>query len=226
MPEFAPGEVKTARAPITVKPSGLSCSAELYLVSNGAKVTTSGIKPFTSTGARQDISFPITMPTEGRYPVWLDVFVQAMLIGAYKAVEDVSIVISKFVLEITDVKGVNVGESYYLFDVYCKISNPSGAPTSGWVRCYGQRMGDIGKTYERVWSGPYYPTKEYPLTLAPGETQTMISPAIARSSVNPSQASQNFPWKYYTYYEWDQTPAYFWLEDDKGNKSAVFTLTF
>lgn len=93
MPQFTPGELKSARAPITVLPSGLSCSAELYLVSNGAKVTTSGIKLFTSTGARQDISFPITMPgAEGTYPVYLDIFTNGLLIGAYKAVEDVVIV--------------------------------------------------------------------------------------------------------------------------------------
>ncbi|GAJ14146.1 unnamed protein product, partial [marine sediment metagenome] len=55
-PEFSPGELKTAIAPITVKPSGLSCSAELYLVSNDAKVATSGEKSFNSTGIEQDIS--------------------------------------------------------------------------------------------------------------------------------------------------------------------------
>jgi len=92
MPEFAPGGAKTAIATITVRPSGLSCSAELYLVSNGAKVATSGIKPFTSTGARQNISLPVSMPgVEGTYPVYLDVFADDMLIGAYQATEDVII---------------------------------------------------------------------------------------------------------------------------------------
>ena len=90
MPIFAPGEVKTARAPITVSPSGLDCRTELYLVSNGAKVATAGIKSFISTGARQDISFPITMPSaEGTYPVYLDVAAQGVLIAAYQAIEDV-----------------------------------------------------------------------------------------------------------------------------------------
>lgn len=92
MPQFAPSEVKSARAPITVQPAGLSCNAELYLVSNGAKVATSGVKVFTSSGAKQDISLPITMPSaEGTYPVYLDIFTNGLLIGAYKAIEDVVI---------------------------------------------------------------------------------------------------------------------------------------
>jgi len=92
MPQFAPGELKTARAPITVQPSGLSCQAELYLVSGGVSVATSGLKPFTSTGAAQDITFPITMPgASGTYAVYLDIFVSGTLIAAYKATEDVVI---------------------------------------------------------------------------------------------------------------------------------------
>lgn len=93
MPQFVPGESKTALAPIVVKPSGLSCSTELYLVSNGAKVATSGVKAFTSTGAKQDIRFPLTMPAEGAYPVYLDIFTNGLPIGAYQAREDVVIVI-------------------------------------------------------------------------------------------------------------------------------------
>ncbi len=89
MPQFAPGQTKTARAPITVKPAGLSCQAELYL---GAKMATSGLKPFTSTGAEQSITFPLTMPSAaGTYPVYLDIFVAGQLIGAYQATEDVVI---------------------------------------------------------------------------------------------------------------------------------------
>lgn len=93
MPQFAPSEAKRAIAPITVKPTNLSCQTELYLVSNGTKAATSGMKSFTSTGAKQDISFPITMPgVEGAYPVYLDIFTNGLLIGAYKATEDVVIV--------------------------------------------------------------------------------------------------------------------------------------
>ncbi|HUV56320.1 MAG TPA: hypothetical protein VMV84_03725 [Dehalococcoidales bacterium] len=101
MPQFSPSEVKIAVAPITVKPAGLACSAELYL---GAKVATSGVKSFNSTGIKQDISLPITMPAPGTYPVYLDVTAQGMLIGAYKAIEDVVIAIPAYSLEQTAIE--------------------------------------------------------------------------------------------------------------------------
>jgi len=93
-PVFTPGAAKTANAPITVSPSGLACTAELYLGPNPAtKVATSGSKAFTSTGGAQTISFPITMPTAGgvSYHVYLDVYVAGMLLLAYIATEDVII---------------------------------------------------------------------------------------------------------------------------------------
>lgn len=91
MPQFSSGEQKTAIAPITVKPSGLSCQIELALMSNGVKAATS-VVPFTSTGAQQPVSLPITMPgAEGTYPVYLDILAEDLLIGAFVATEDVVI---------------------------------------------------------------------------------------------------------------------------------------
>ena len=93
-PVMTPGSARTAVAPITVKPSGLACEAELFLGPNETtKVVTSGRKSFTSTGASQSISLPVTMPTAGglAYHVYLDVFVAGYRLLAYKAVEDVII---------------------------------------------------------------------------------------------------------------------------------------
>lgn len=93
MPQFALGESKTAVAPITAKPAGMACEAELFLGPDDmTKIATSGRIPFVSTGVKQDIRFPITMLGEGTYPVYLDIFTNGLLIGAYKAVEDVIIV--------------------------------------------------------------------------------------------------------------------------------------
>lgn len=92
MPEFAPGESKIAVATFPVKPAGLPCTAKLWLGSDSAKVATSGEVPFVSTGAEQAISLPITMPDiEGTHPVYLDVFSNGQLIGAYQALEGVVI---------------------------------------------------------------------------------------------------------------------------------------
>lgn len=132
MPQFSPGEVKTARAPITVRPAGLSCTAELYLVSNGAKITTSGIKTFTSSGARQNISFPLTMPgATGTYSVYLDVFAQGMLIGAYKATEDVVI-------------GAAVAEFAYVSAI--RQTKYETAPGESWNRHYLRVEIDVKNT--------------------------------------------------------------------------------
>ena len=93
MPEFAPGEAKTAVAPITVKPSGLSCGAEIFLGPDDmTKIVTSGMIAFTSTGARQDVRLPVAMPAaEGDYHVYIDIYTEGILIAAYQAIEDVVI---------------------------------------------------------------------------------------------------------------------------------------
>lgn len=93
-PVMAPGVTRTAVAPITVMPSGMSCQAELFLGPNDAtKVATSGLKAFTSTGAAQSVRLPVTMPTAGgvAYHVYLDVYVNSYRILAYQATEDVVI---------------------------------------------------------------------------------------------------------------------------------------
>lgn len=94
MPEFSPGEAKTAVAPITVSPAGLSCEAEVFLGPDElTKVATSGRIPFTSTGLSQDARLPVTMPdAEGAYHVFIDVYAEGVLIAAYQATEDVVIV--------------------------------------------------------------------------------------------------------------------------------------
>ena len=113
MPEFAPGEAKTAVAPITVKPAGLSCEVELYLGPDEAtKVATSGGIPFTSTGAAQSISLPIAMPAaEGTYHVFIDVYAEGYLLAAYQAIEDVVIappapIIDSDSLSVFNVEGI------------------------------------------------------------------------------------------------------------------------
>ena len=86
-PVMLPGTTRTAKAPITVSPSGLSCEAELFLgPSEATKVVTSGRKAFTSTGVAQSVRLPITMPTAGGvYHVYLDVYVNGYRLLAYQA---------------------------------------------------------------------------------------------------------------------------------------------
>ncbi len=90
-PTFMAGEVKTASATLQVKPSGLSCTAELWLSKDGvSKDATSGLVAFTATGVDQSISLSVTMPVGGfEYTVLLDILTEGTLIGAYTAMETV-----------------------------------------------------------------------------------------------------------------------------------------
>ncbi len=93
-PIMAKGSSRAATAPITVKPSGLSCEAELYLTKDGGatKAATSSPVSFVATGAAQPVSFPITMPSVwGDFEVYIDAFADGMLIGAFIATEHVTI---------------------------------------------------------------------------------------------------------------------------------------
>lgn len=93
-PIMASGSAEAAIAPITVKPSGLSCQAELFLGPNETtKVATSGLLAFTSTGAAQSVRCPVTMPTVAgvAYHVYLDVYANGVLLVSYVATEDVLI---------------------------------------------------------------------------------------------------------------------------------------
>ena len=94
MPQFSPGETRTAVAPITAKPSGISCEAELFLGPNDAtKVASSGRIPFVSAGAAKNVSLPITMPSApGSYHGYIDVLAEGLRFLTYILKEDVVIV--------------------------------------------------------------------------------------------------------------------------------------
>jgi len=94
MYQFNVGEKLNPVATLPVKPAGLSCTAELYLVSDSVTAATSEPVAFTSTGSKQSLQFSITMPdTEGRYKPWLDVFTEGIFIAGYQGIEIVEIIL-------------------------------------------------------------------------------------------------------------------------------------
>ena len=93
-PVFAPGVIKTAKVPIDVDPSGLSCEIEVFLGPNASiKTVTSGLKSFISTGLLQIVNAAITMPAVAgaSYHVYIDLYVGGMYLAGYQATEDVII---------------------------------------------------------------------------------------------------------------------------------------
>ncbi len=98
-PTFEAGEVRTAIAQMT-NPTGKAFNyvGELYL--DVTKAASSGSIAFSlAAGETKPISFPVTMPgVEGIFPVYLDVFVGTELVGAYRATEDVTVVITPAII--------------------------------------------------------------------------------------------------------------------------------
>lgn len=150
------------------------------------KVVTSGIKGFTSTGAEQELSFPITMPiAEGKYPVWLDVYVEGALRGAYVATEDV-IVRKEWLTSGITVVNANIptwaGEYFRICSidvtyrgeasVVCTVQlyQRKRAYGSDWTPWYLIRGYDVDGS--RPWQAYYESLRKTSATISPGETVT------------------------------------------------------
>ena len=92
MPQFSPGEQKTAVASMsnpTVK--AFDYRAELYMGTNLAVM--SQVDFHLEAGEEKDISLPVTMPSVvGTYPVYIGAFSGGVNIALYKVSEDVTIV--------------------------------------------------------------------------------------------------------------------------------------
>ena len=92
---FTPGVSKNATIPVNVSPAGLAGEVEIYLGPNaGTKTVTSGRKPFTSTGAQQNVSAPLVMPSPAVgtvYHVYIDLYAEGQLLAQYIATDDVII---------------------------------------------------------------------------------------------------------------------------------------
>ncbi len=173
MPQFAPGESKAAIAPITVKPAGLSCEAEIFLGPDEmTKVATSGRIAFTSTGASQDVRLPIAMPeAEGTYHVYVDVYAEGYRVAAYQAIEDVVIkavpAVGDFVYsnQVCGMRTYAPAPSWTQATYSCRITNHGSR---------GTRKVTFHYTYFHTYAGQMYVdySKSFELTLEPGQSYT------------------------------------------------------
>lgn len=179
MPQFSPNELKVAIASMSNPTSkAFSYTAELYL--GVPKVVSSGVISFSlAAGETKDISFPVAMPgAEGTYPVYLDVFSNGQLIGAYQAIEDVVIApaIGDFVYsdEFFELRWLGeiypdagFGSAYVVFG--CTITNQATERGTRTIWFYYQYY----SSYYGRWYDPQL-LKTIELTLEPGESYRFV----------------------------------------------------
>jgi hypothetical protein len=90
---FVHGTNHVGSFPVTVAPANLSCQVELWLGPNAStKSATSGLVPFTSTGSAQIQNLTITMPAAGTYNVYINVYANSILVGAFEGASPVTVV--------------------------------------------------------------------------------------------------------------------------------------
>ena len=92
MPQFAPGEEKTAVVTMT---NPTTAPFDYYMVLYmGVNMVAMGDAEFSlEAGESKDISMPVVMPPDpGVYPVYIDVWSGETLLGHYQATENVEIV--------------------------------------------------------------------------------------------------------------------------------------
>jgi hypothetical protein len=88
MPIFAAGSTHTAAVPVTVKPSGMPCTVQVFLAGppdgsgnpTGTVIAT-GTGTFTSTGSPQTVNVPVTMPTGANSGVSAYAYVDVNITG-------------------------------------------------------------------------------------------------------------------------------------------------
>ncbi|MBA7465008.1 hypothetical protein ES707_00169 [subsurface metagenome] len=164
MPEFTPGELRTAIASMS-NPTAKSFSytAELYL--GLPKAASSGAISFSlAAGETRNISFPVTMPdAPGTYPVYLDVFVAGQLLGAYQATEDVIITPQEAEFSMPALIDFWIDHQIIVGYYYHRV----------WFGVTITNNGSLAAThtieYYVNWGG-YFEPKTIQLTLAPGES--------------------------------------------------------
>ncbi len=237
MPEFSPGESKTAIVVMT-NPTikAFDYVAGLYMGTNLALMASADFH--LEAGKSKDISLPATMPSVvGTYPVHIGVFSDGESIDLYKAREDVVIVapVLPFDMSITkiDTEKDKFAEvpalAYWLMEVTCQISNPHSVPISHDIYCVYARAKyvDRGYRYDRCWGGaaPGTPREQLhglSVTLDPGESITLISPFYYIDDWND----------FFSTYEWINDPPgmlyggirvkyLFKIIDEQGNCSPV-----
>lgn len=140
MPQFGPGELRTARVPMTNPTGGaFDYVADLYMGTNLALMAETAFH--LESLESKDISLPITMPTvSGTYPVHIGVFSGGVNIGLWRATEDV--VIAPEVVYAWMWMSPNRYSNSYPYWSYCERAYDKNLDTAAhnWREGYGRHL--------------------------------------------------------------------------------------
>jgi hypothetical protein len=220
MPEFKPGESKTAKATMS-NPKGVALDYTGFLYIGDTQIAE--VSFHLNAGEEKVVSFPVTIPsTPGTYPVLLYVYSGGRGIAIYRATEDAVIATPALPFAFTNVSVVATYDfaraGYWCIPVFrATISNPNNVSVTHTL----QMMISVWSLYCNTWDRQNWPVGYgtgwarplTPLTLAPGQSYQFET-----DFWNTERQAFDLLLGYECWTD-------FWLQDELGNKSNVVRVT-
>lgn len=218
MPQFDSGSKHTARVVMrnpAAKP--FDYSGFLYMGANQAVMAE---VPFhLNAGESKNVLFDVTMPSAvGIYPVYVGVSSGGkVILPLYRAPENVQIVALGFSFgtPVVTLATDYLAPAWRVAEVACRVTNPNSVTVTRKISFWWY----LWNKYTGAWDGPYNHRAwdggavEYSLTLSPGQSYNLVSPAHYRN-VSGENAS-NTPLIGAT------SRVRWFVKDDLGNTSQV-----
>ena len=170
MPQFSPGEEKTARVTMT-NPTAKAFGYRMVLYM-GVNMVAMGDAEFSlNAGESKDIAIPVVMPTNpGVYPVYLDVWSGETLLGHYQANEDVEIAVSESHFAYDVISCWEYSAGFKILKFRCAISNQGDRQETHLVSVWKYRV-DQGRDSKHLEDSVRY-------TLDPEESVDYAYPTL------------------------------------------------
>ena len=239
MPQFKPGESKTATASFSnPKSAGFDYSASLCMGTDWTVMASASFH--LNAGESKAIAFPVTMPASpGTYPVYFKVTCGGVLIGTFAATEEVVVaapVSPPLTMVITGLTSMGDKYSgYWVAQANILITNNNAVAVTKGIKCqatFGEYDPYAPATiwYERTignQAATGYGTGVpwYEITLQPGQSVDLLSPYYYINGWHDFH--QNYEWLNYpqgSYRSGVMKKYWFRIVDDQGNASLVSSI--